>query len=103
MYYLFPTFLTQMQLAIVPHDCTTQLILRLAHCLSSDAFDPNPVGGEAIHCSVVDVELSAAKVSPIAQIQKEVFLNKCFLSQAFMGAGSVLPVLPIDALTCFSA
>lgn len=59
-----------MQLASVPHDCTTQLILRLAHCLSSDAFDPNPVGAEATHCSVVKVELSAAKVSLVAQTQK---------------------------------
>lgn len=67
---MFPIFLIQMQLVSVPHDGTTQLILRLAHCLSSDAFDPNPVGAEATHCSVVKVELSAAKVSPVAQAQK---------------------------------
>lgn len=59
-----------MQLAKMPHDCTTQLVLRLAHCLSSDAFDPNPVGAEATHRCVLEVELSAAKVSPITQIQK---------------------------------
>lgn len=59
-----------MQLASVPHDCTTQLILRLAHCLSSDAVDSNPVGAETTHSSVVKVELSAGKVSPVAQIQK---------------------------------
>lgn len=49
-----------MQLASAPHDCTTQLILRLAHCLFNDAFDPNAVGAEATHCSVVEVELRAA-------------------------------------------
>lgn len=86
-----------MQLASVPHDCTTQLILSLAHCLSSDAFDPNPVGAEVTQCTVVEAELSAAKASR----NTKTFFLTC--SQALLGAGSVLPVLPIDALTGFSA
>lgn len=89
-----------MQLASGPHDCTTQLILSLAHCLSSDAFDPNPVGTEVTQCSVVEVELSAAKVSTNP---KTFFSPEISCSQALLGAGSVLPVLPIGKLPGFSA
>lgn len=55
-YYIFPEFLKQMYLASVLHDCTAQLMSRLAYT-----------------CPVIlllEVEPSATKVSPIAQIQK---------------------------------
>lgn len=51
------------------HDYTAQLMSRLAYYLSSDAFDLNPVGTEATRCSVLEVEPSAAKVTPTAQTQ----------------------------------
>lgn len=89
-----------MQLASAPHDCTTQLILSLALCLSSDAFDPKPVGAEVTQCTVVEVELSAAEVSTNP---KTFFSPEVSCSQALLGAGSVLPVLPVGALPGFSA
>lgn len=47
-----------------------QLMVRLACYLTGDAFELSPVGAEATHRSVLEVEPSATKVSPIAQIQE---------------------------------
>lgn len=67
---MFPTFLKQMQSASVLPDGTAQLMARLTCYLSSDALELSPVGAEATHCSVLEVEPSATKITPIAQIQK---------------------------------